>query len=78
MENSWIRFENMMIDKCAEIPTCNLVKMVYNKCLQQSNNKMTCIYEAIVNDLIRAFMQIANYRSWLKGDLLVNARIWRP
>jgi len=28
---------------------------------------MTCLYEATVNVLIRAFMQIANYRSWLRG-----------
>ena len=28
---------------------------------------MTCLYEATVDDMIRAFMQIANYRSWLKG-----------
>jgi hypothetical protein len=28
---------------------------------------MTCLYEATVDDLIYAFMQIANYRSWLKG-----------
>ncbi len=29
---------------------------------------MTCMYEATVDDLIRAFMQIANYRSWLRGS----------
>ena len=28
---------------------------------------MTCLYEATVDDLIRAFMQIANYKSWSKG-----------
>ena len=28
---------------------------------------MTCLYEATVDDLICAFMQIAIYRSWLKG-----------
>ena len=41
---------------------------MHNKWLQQSGNKMTCLYEAIVDNLIRAFMHIANYRSWLKGD----------
>ncbi len=28
---------------------------------------MTCLYETIVDDMIRAFMQIADYRFWLKG-----------
>jgi hypothetical protein len=40
---------------------------MHNKWLQQSGNKMTCLYEATVDDLICAFMQIANYRSWLRG-----------
>ena len=57
----------MTIDERAEMPTCNLVEIVHNKWLQQSGNKMTCMYEATVDDMIRAFMQIANYRAWLKG-----------
>ena len=28
---------------------------------------MTCLYKTIVKDMIHAFMQIANYMSWLKG-----------
>ena len=28
---------------------------------------MTCVYEATVDDLIRAFMQTTNYRTYLKG-----------
>jgi hypothetical protein len=27
---------------------------------------MICLYEATVDDIIRAFMQIAKYRTWLK------------
>ena len=30
---------------------------------------MTCLYEATVDDMICAFMQIANYQAWLKGGL---------
>ena len=30
---------------------------------------MTCLYEATVDNMIRAFMQIANYRAWFKGGL---------
>ena len=52
------------MDERAEMPTCNLVENMHNKWLQQSGNKMIFLYEAIVDDLIRAFMQIANYRLW--------------
>ena len=51
--------------ECTEMPTCNLVEMVHNKWLQQSGNKMTCMYEAMIDYLINAFMQVANYTSWL-------------
>jgi hypothetical protein len=47
--------------------TCNLEETVHNKWLQQSGNKMTCLYETIVDDIIHVFMKIANYRTWLKG-----------
>ena len=57
----------MTMDERAKILTCNLAETVHNKWLQQSGNKMTCLYETIVDDLIRAFMQIANYKSWLRG-----------
>ena len=30
---------------------------------------MSCLYEATVDNMIRAFMQITNYRAWLKGGL---------
>jgi hypothetical protein len=56
----------MTIKERAEIPTCNLAETVHNKWLQQSGNKMIFLYEAIVDDMICAFMQIAYYRTWLK------------
>jgi hypothetical protein len=49
------------------MPTCNVAETMHNKWLQQSGYKMICLYEATVDDLICVFMQIANYRSWLKG-----------
>ena len=55
------------MDERAEMPTCNLAEIIHNKWLQQFGNNMTCLYETTVDDLIRAFMQIANYKSWLKG-----------
>ena len=57
----------MIMNKRAEMPTCNLAKTVHNKWLQKSGNKMMCLYEATSNNLIWAFMQIANYKSWLRG-----------
>ena len=59
----------MTIDERAEMPTRNLAEIVPNKWLQQSSNKMTCLHETTVDDMIRAFMQIANYWAWLKGEL---------
>ena len=56
----------MTIDECIEMPTCNLAETVH-KWFQQFSNKMTCLYEVTVVNLIRAFMRIANYRSWLEG-----------
>ena len=56
----------MTIEERTEMPTCNLAEIVHNKWLQQSGNKMICLYEATVDDMIRAFMQIANYQTWLK------------
>ena len=35
---------------------CNFVEMVDNKWLQQSGNKMTCLYKATIDDIIHAFV----------------------
>ena len=56
----------MTMDERAKIPTCNLVETVHNKWFQQSGNKMICLYETTVDDLIHAFMQIANHILWLR------------
>lgn len=49
------------------MPLCNLAKIMHQKWLTQSRNKMTCIYEATMYDMIRVFIQISNYCTWLKG-----------
>ena len=54
----------MTIKEHVKMPTCNLAETVHNKWLQQSGNKMTCLYEITVDDMIRAFVQIANYQAW--------------
>ena len=57
----------MTIDERAEMSTCNLTETIHNMWLQQSCNKMTYLNDAMVDDLICMFMQIANCRFWLKG-----------
>ena len=52
----------------AEMPSCNLAKTVHNKWLQQSSNRGNDLYVAIVDDLVRAFMQMVRYYQFLKGD----------
>ena len=61
--------QNLLLDELADMPSCNLAETVHNRWLQQSGNQMTCLYEAIVDDLIRAFMQTTNYRMYLKGGM---------
>ena len=56
------------------MPTCNLAETTHNKWLQQFVKKMICLYEATVDDSLHTFMQIANYRSWLKGGSLGNGQ----
>ena len=48
------------MDEHVEISTCNLAKMVHNKWLQQVGNKMLCLYKKMMDNLICAFIQIAN------------------
>ena len=50
------------------MPSCNLGKTVHNKWLQKSSNRGNDLYVAIVDDLVRAFMQIVRYYQFLKGE----------
>lgn len=49
----------------SKMPRCNLANLEHTTYLQHPCNKMTCLYEATIEDMIWAFMQIAYY-SWLK------------
>ena len=49
------------------MPSCNLAETIHNRWLQQLGNQMMCLYEATVDDLIHAFMETTNYRTYLKG-----------
>ena len=48
--------QNLSLDERADMPLCNLVETVHNRGLQQSENQMTCLYEATMDDFIRTFM----------------------
>ena len=58
----------MSINEHVEMPTCNLIEAVHNKWLQQFGNKViclykvTCLYKAMVDDSIYAYMHITSYR----------------
>ena len=49
------------------MPSCNLLETVHNCWLQQSRNRGNNLYDAIVDDFVRAFMQCTNYYQFLKG-----------
>jgi len=51
----------------ADMPSCNLSKTVHNKWLQMSKNRGNNLFDAICDDNIRAWMQMTNYRVFLKG-----------
>ena len=42
---------DMSIEECVEMPTHNLDKTMHNMWLQQYGNKLTCLYETIVDCL---------------------------
>ena len=54
-------------DERAEMPSCNLAETIHNRWLQQSGNRGNDLYDATVDDYIRAFMQCTNYNSFLNG-----------
>ena len=57
-------------DELAEMPSCNLAKIVHNKWLQASRNKGGDLYIAVVDDYIRAFLQVMAYYQYLKGGII--------
>ena len=56
---------NLMADELADIPTCNLTESVHNKWLQASGKQGSGLFMTTTNDWVCAFIQMANYRSYL-------------
>jgi hypothetical protein len=48
--------------------SCNLAEMVYNKWLQQSSNRGTDLYVAIINNFVWALIQVVRYYQYLKDE----------
>ena len=51
------------------MPSCNLAETVHNKWLQASGNKGGDSYIAVVDDYIRACLQVVAYYQYLKGGV---------
>jgi hypothetical protein len=45
-----------MQSELAEMPSCNLVEIVYKKWLQQSGNRGNDLYVATADDFVKALM----------------------
>ena len=50
-----------------DLPSCNLSETVHNKWLQMSGKQGNNLYDATCDDSIWAWMQMTNYRAYLKG-----------
>ena len=50
-----------------DLPSCNLSGTVHNKWLQMSGKRGNNLFDATCDDSIRAWMQMTNYRAYLKG-----------
>jgi hypothetical protein len=60
--------QDLTESELAEMPSCNLAESMHHKWNQQSGNRGSDFYIAIVDDFIRALMQVVRYYHYLKGD----------
>ena len=49
------------------MPFCNLSETVHNKWLQMSKKQANNLFDATCDDSICAWMQMKNYRAYLRG-----------
>jgi hypothetical protein len=50
------------------MPSYNLAETKYNTWLQQSGNRGNDLYVAIVDDFVKALIQVSRYYQFLKGE----------
>jgi len=55
------------LEEMADMPSCNLSETIHNKWLQMSGNRGNNLFDATCDDSIRAWMQMTNYRAFLRG-----------
>jgi hypothetical protein len=65
---SLCHLQDLTESELAEIPSCDLAKMVHNKRLQQSGNRGTDLYVVTVDDFVRAVIQVVRYYQYLNGE----------
>jgi len=56
-----LSFQNLSKFELAEMPSCNLAETIHNKWFQQSGNRGNDLHITIVDDYVRAFMQMVKY-----------------
>lgn len=59
------RYDSKWASRNANMQPCGESAEQVNATIQEQT---TCLYEGTIDDIICAFMQIANYKSWLKGS----------
>jgi hypothetical protein len=57
----------MSLDEEVAIPTCNLAETMHNKWFQASENNITDLYNATLDDYCRAALQSTAYHNFFKG-----------
>jgi hypothetical protein len=60
--------QNLTESDLAEMPSCNLAKIVHKKWLQQSGNRGNDLYVATINDFVKVLIQVSRYYQFLKGE----------
>jgi hypothetical protein len=60
--------QNLTESELAEMPSCNLAEKKHNIWLYEYGNRGNDLYVAIVNDFVRALIQVSRYYQFLKGE----------
>ena len=60
--------QDLTDEQQVDMPSFNLSETIHNKWLQASGKKGIDIFEATLDDYVRAFMQVTSYYSFLKGE----------
>ena len=59
-------FQNLNLGETAEMPSYDLPDTVYEKWMQMSGRRGTCLYVATIDNIMRAIMQSIDYEAFWK------------